>query len=349
MDVSPRRRLFHHQPQNNIYRIFFYTLLILAGLWIVYGVDRGTVKPMGLPTLTPTRSAVSYAREAETHFAAGAIPRAVEAYQRATEIEPGNAEHWARLARIQTYASALTTTDAERMAALESALQAVNRAKELDPENSTVAAIRAFVLDWKASATFDAEQRANLLFEAEKEAARALQLDPTNTLALVFYAEVLIDQQKWSQGEQYLTQSRESAADLWDWHRVYAYYLETQGAYSRAIEAYDRAIALAPNMTFLYIYAGANYRQTGLCQPAQIQTAGTTVRACRSNTLPAPPPSTSNWGCGCPSLTFRLPAPTQTGDYFAAAINIQKALDYKPADPDIYGQLRHRLPQIAQL
>jgi predicted Zn-dependent protease len=116
------------------------------------------------------------------------------------------------------------------MAALESALQAVNRAKELDPENSTVAAIRAFVLDWKASATFDAEQRANLLFEAEKEAARALQLDPTNTLALVFYAEVLIDQQKWSQGEQYLTQSRESAADLWDWHRVYAYYLETQGA-----------------------------------------------------------------------------------------------------------------------
>lgn len=339
MDVSPRRRLFHHQPQNNIYRIFFYILLILAGLWIVYGVDRGTVKPMGLPTLTPTRSAISYAREAETHFAAGAIPRAVEAYQRATEIEPQNAEHWARLARIQTYASALTTTDAERMAALESALQAVNRAKELDPENSTVAAIRAFVLDWKASATFDAEQRANLLFEAEKEAARALQLDPTNTLALVFYAEVLIDQQKWSQGEQYLTQSRESAADLWDWHRVYAYYLETQGAYSRAIEAYDRAIALAPNMTFLYIYAGANYRQLAFASPPKSKQQEQLYE--RSLEYFARAAAINE------QLGLRLPFPylsiartySQTGDYFAAAINIQKALDYKPADPDIYGQL----------
>lgn len=339
MDVSPRKRLFHRPAQNNIYRIFFYTLLIIAGLWLVYGVDRGTVKPMGLPTPTATRSAQSYAAEAEAHFAAGAIPRAVEAYRLATQIEPNNAEHWARLARIQTYASALTTTDSERMAALESALQAVNRAKELDPENSTVAAIRAFALDWKASATFDAEERANLLFEAEKEAARALQLDPGNTLALVFYAEVLIDQQKWSQGEQYLTQSRESAADLWDWHRVYAYYLETQGAYSRAIEAYDRAIALAPNMTFLYIYAGANYRQLAFASPPKSKQQTQFYE--RSLEYFARAANINE------QLGLRLPFPylsiartySQTGDYFAAALNIQKALDYKPADPDIYGQL----------
>ncbi|PWH16508.1 MAG: hypothetical protein DDG60_04030 [Anaerolineae bacterium] len=338
MEVFPRRKLFHRQNQNNIYRIFFYTIIIIAGLWIVYGVDRGTVKPMGLPTLTPTRSATSYAIEAETHFEAGAIPRAVEAYQRATEIEPNNAEHWARLARIQTYGSALTTTDAERMAALESALNAANRAKELNPENSTVAAIRAFVLDWKASATFDAEAKANLLFEAEKEAARALQLDPSNTLALVFYAEVLIDQQKWSQGEQYLTQSRDSAVDLWDWHRVYAYYLETQGAYSRAIEAYDRAIELAPNMTFLYIYAGANYRQLAFSSPLEAQQKQLYERSLEYFARAA----TIN-----EQLGLRLPFPylsisrtySQTGDYFAAALNIQKALDYKPTDPDIYGQL----------
>lgn len=338
MDVYPRRRLFHRQNQNNIYRIFLYAILVIAGLWIVYGVDRGTVQPMGLPTLTPTRASTSYASEAEAHFAAGDISKAVEAYQRATEVEPNNAEHWARLARIQTYSSLLTTTDSERMTALDGALSAVNRAKELAPDGSTVAAIRAFVLDWKASSTFSTDEKTALLFEAEKEAARALLLDPANTLALVFYAEVLIDQQKWSQGEQYLSLSRESGADLWDWHRVYAYYLETQGAYSRAIESYDRAIELAPNMTFLYIYAGANYRQLAFASPIKSQREQLYERSLEYFARAAAINE---------RLGLRLPFPylsisktySQTGDYFAAALNIQKALDYRPTDPDIYGQL----------
>lgn len=338
MELYPRRRLFHRQNQNNIYRIFFYTILMIAGLWIVYGVDRGTVQPMGLPTLTPTRASTSYASEAESHFAAGDIPKAIEAYQRATEVDPDNAEHWARLARIQTYSSALTTTDAERMAALDSALFAVDRAKELNPDSSTVAAIRSFVLDWKASSTFSADEKQVLLFEAEKEAARALQLDPTNTLALVFYAEVLIDQQKWSQGEQYLTLSRENGADLWDWHRVYANYLETLGAYSGAIESYDRAIELAPKMTFLYIYAGANYRQLAFSSPIPAQQEQLYERSLEYFARAAAINE---------QLGLRIPFPylsiartySQTGDYFAAALNIQKALDYRSADADIYGQL----------
>jgi len=201
-----------------------------------------------------------------------------------------------------------------------------------------VAAIRAFVLDWKAGATFSADEKQDLLFEAEKEAARALQLDPTNTLALVFYAEVLIDQQKWSQGEQYLSLSRESGADLWDWHRVYAYYLETQGAYSRAIESYDRAIELAPKMTFLYIYAGANYRQLAFSSPIKAQQEQLYERSLEYFARAAAINE---------QLGLRLPFPylsisrtySQTGDYFAAALNIQKALDYRPADADIYGQL----------
>jgi tetratricopeptide (TPR) repeat protein len=338
MDVYPRRRLFHRQNQNNIYRIFFYTILTIAGLWIVYGVDRGTVQPMGLPTLTPTRASASYASEADARFAAGDIPGAVEAYKRATEVEPNNAEVWARLARIQAYSSALTTTDTDRMAALDDALFSANQAKAIDPESSTVAAIRAFALDWKASYTFSAEEKTALLFEAEQEAARALQLDNTNTLALVFYAEILIDQQKWSQGEQYLSQSRESGADLWDWHRVYANYLESQGAYSRAIEEYDRAIALAPNMTFLYIYAGANYRQLAFSSPIKSQQEQLYERSLEYFARAA----SINEGLG-----LRIPFPylsisrtySQTGDYFSAALNLQKALDYKPTDPDIYGQL----------
>ena len=46
--------------------------------------------------------------------------------------------------------------------------------------------------------------------------------------------------------------------------RVRASILETLGDYQGAIEAYDRAIALAPNLTFLYIRAGVIYRHLGM-------------------------------------------------------------------------------------
>ncbi len=46
-----------------------------------------------------------------------------------------------------------------------------------------------------------------------------------------------------------------------DVHRVHAYVLESLGEYALAIEAYDRAIAITPNLTFLYLRAGAGYRR----------------------------------------------------------------------------------------
>jgi tetratricopeptide (TPR) repeat protein len=339
MDVSPRRRLFHRPNQNNIYRAFLWTLLIVAGIWVVYGVKvTHNIKEFGQPTLTPTRASVSYVGEGEAHFIAGDIPRAIIAYQHATEIDPNNAEVWAKLARIQTYSSQLKTTDVERQAALNDALRSADQAKALAPEDSTVAAIRAFVLDWKASQTVSKDESARLLTEADQEASRAYQLDNANTLALVFYAEIQIDQQKWSQGEEYLNLAKTTGSNLMDWHRVYAYFLETQGAYSKAIEEYDRAIALAPNMTFLYLYAGANYRQLAFLSPIKAQQTQLYERA-------------NEYFARAVAINSRLeikdPIPylsiaktySQTGDYFAAALNVQRALDFKPDDPDIYGQL----------
>ena len=52
-----------------------------------------------------------------------------------------------------------------------------------------------------------------------------------------------------------------------DVHRVNAYVLESLGEYALAIEAYDRAIAITPNLTFLYMYAGANYRRLAFDSP----------------------------------------------------------------------------------
>lgn len=341
MNVPPRRNLFHQRPRVNIYRLFFLIVVILGGVWLIRQLDQGEIKPLFLPTPTPTRSVESYALEGDAFFTAGNLNSAIAAYGEAVRVDPSNAAIWADLARIQTYSSALLTTDHERLARLTEALESINRAVELAPGDSTAHAIRAFVLDWNASSTLvDRKQVQAYLAEAETEAIRALQLDNQNTLALVFYAEILIDQQKWTQGQQYMEQAlqREDAATLMDTHRVYAYLLETLGQYNQAIQEYDKAIALAPNMTFLYLRAGANYRRLAfgsLNEDSALllyeQSLEYFARAAQINeTLGVKDP--------IPYLSIAKTY-SQTGDYFAAAINVQKALTFDPSNADTYGQL----------
>jgi cytochrome c-type biogenesis protein CcmH/NrfG len=144
-------------------------------------------------------------------------------------MDPNNADIWATLARIQTYTSSMKTTDAERRTALTDALISIDRAKLLAPDNSTVAATRAFVLDWNATPSISGDRAAGLLVEAEQEAVRALNLDNANILALAYYAEILIDQQRIAQAEQNILKALDLGQNLMDVHRVYAYLLETQG------------------------------------------------------------------------------------------------------------------------
>jgi tetratricopeptide (TPR) repeat protein len=341
MNVYPRRNLFHQKPRINIYRLFLLIVMILGGMWLIGQLDRGEIKPLFLPTPTPTRSVESYALEGDALFIAGDLNGAITAYREAVQVDPGNAEIWAKLARIQTYSSSLLTTNPQRLARLTDALDSINQAVSLAPDDSTVHAIRAFVLDWNASsALVDDKQVQAYLAEAETEAVSALQKDNQNTLALAFYAEISVDQQKWTQGQQYIEQAlqREDAPRIMDVHRVYAYVLESQGSYNQAIQEYDKAIAISPNLTFLYLRAGANYRRLAfgsLNEESKLALFDKSLeyfaRAAQIND----------------QLGVHDPAPylsiaktySQTGDYFSAAINVQKALDYDPSNADTYGQL----------
>jgi tetratricopeptide (TPR) repeat protein len=336
MNISPRRPIFNRRPENNIYRVFLYSILIIAGLWIVYGVNRGEIKKIGLPTPTPTRSALSYTDQGDANFTAGNIDAAIAAYGKALEVDPNNAAVWAKLAQIQTYSSSLKAIDEQRRAILKDALKSINKAKELAPDDSTVAAIRAFVLDWNAS-SFKADTT-ELLAEAEQEAIRALQLDNANVLALAFYAEILIDQQNITQGKQNILQALEKGQNLMDVHRVYAYLLETEGNYSQAIIEYDKAIKIAPNMTFLYMRAGANYRQLAFISTIEDQrnelykkSLEYFDRAAKIN---------EQLGVKDPGPYLSIAKTySQLGEYYAAGRNVQKALSFRPSDPDVYGQL----------
>lgn len=342
MNVSPRRPLFNRRPQSNIYRMFVWVMMILGSVWILQQISRGDIKPLFEATPTPTRAVESYLLEGDANFTAGNLDAAIAAYQEAVRLNPNDAQTWANLARIQTYSSAFLITNPEKKERLLQALESADKAVGLAPEDSRVRAIRSFTLDWNANSTLydDPRDVESFLFEAEQEALRAIALDSNNTLALAYYAEILVDEQKWNQAETIINQAleRSDADKIMDVHRVNAYVLETLGQYNLAITEYDKAIAIEPNFTFLYLRAGANYRRLASeipnpdsARPVYEKSLEYFARAARIN---------EQIGVNDPTPYLSISRTySQLGEFFAAAINVQKALKFEPTNSDIYGQL----------
>lgn len=316
------------RKKANPYVIMVLLVLIVFFATVLTSIVNGEVQPLFMPTPTPTRSTDSFVVEGQTHFAAGNLDAAITAFKKATALDPEDPSLYTELARIQTYSSALLTTDAERSERLSEALESIDKAKDLAPNDSQVLAVRAFVLDWSANPLLvDDETSEDLLNEAESEAVMALQIDNTNTQALAYYAEVLVDQKKWNQAQQYISQAVERDPTLMDVHRIQAYTYETLGEYNLAIQEYKKAIDLMPNYTYLYIAVGRIYRHLKLYDQALENFA----KAANLNeqlgiTDPIPYLAIAN--------TY-----AQDGEFFIAALNVQKALAFDPSNPEVYGQL----------
>lgn len=338
MNVYKKRAIFNRRNESSVYRMFFWVVFILGGIWLIRSVQQGDVKPLFLPTATPTRFAESYALEGDAQFTAGQLEAAIAAYREAANVDPNNAEVWAELARIQTYSSALRTSDAEIKARLAEAVESAKKAVEVNPDDSYAHAVYAFALDWSASWAGDPREIQSLLTDANNEAVRALQLDNSNTLAQAFYAEILVDQQKWDQAQKNIEQALASDSSLMDVHRVNAYVLESFGQYALAIESYDRAIAITPNLSFLHLRAGANYRRLAFDSPnEEVQTQlyekslEYFAQAARINTqlgVEDPVPYLSI------AKTY-----SQMGQFFIAIRNVQKTIEFQPDNAVFYGEL----------
>ncbi len=335
-------RTFNLHPvksRSNPYRILLWLGLIMAVAWLLVQVNRGQVKSPFAPTPTATRAAQSYILAAQTYFAAGKLDDpasdqdAIGAYQQALRVDPGNALVWAELARIQAYSSSTLSTDQERLDRLQEALVSIEKGVELAPDDSTVVAMHAFVLDWNASSNLiSTAEREAYLAQAESAANRAYLLDPQNALALAFYAEVLLDQEKWDQAKQYASQAVELAPDSMDTHRVLATVLESWGYYRDAIDEYSKASQIAPNFTFLYLRIGLCYRQLAYKQNQLYNTALEYFdKAATINK----------------QLGIKDPYPyiaiaktyAQQGEFFIASRNAETALSFDAANADTYGQL----------
>lgn len=328
LKLNGKQMQFRSQrASSNPVRVFFLLTMVLGGLFLLRSIGSGAVKPLYDITPTPTRHATNYALEGQTHFQAGNLPRAIEAYQLALQQDPENVQLWVELARIQAYSASALSTDQDKYDRLQEALASATRATEINPDMSLAHATRAFILDWVASNPLSEGQTARLLTEAEQTAERALTLDSKNALAMAYNAEILVDNQRWSQAEGYINQAMQLNKEEMDIWRVYAYVQESLGNYNESINAYRRAAEITPNLTFLYSYIARTYRHLRQYDEALRYYAIAVA-------------INQNLGITDPNPYIGI-AKTyiQTGDFFAASLNVRKALQFDVANPDVYAQL----------
>ncbi len=338
--MAPRRYIFRKQRVwvSSPFLMFVLLLSIMGGLFITQGFRRGDVKPLFMPTPTPTRVALSFANEAETHYKAGNLDAAIASYQEAISVDPENGRLYAEMAMIMTYSTQLKSTEREKQARFDQAIEAAEQAVLLSPDDSTAHAVRAFALDWYAGFVryilLDPDQATRLLTDAEQAVSRAITLDETNVLAQVFRAEIMNDQMRWDQANASIAAALERAPDLWDAHRVNGLILESQGYYMDSIDAFKEAVRLAPNMTFLYIKLGQSYRSLALKTNSDLlydQAIDHFAQAAALNEQLGIQDPIPYLGIG---RTY-----AQIGESLASSLNMNKALQYNPYDPDVYAQL----------
>ncbi len=339
IDYSGKKFLFGKPRRNsNPVRIFFGFILLIGLVFVLRGFSTGQIKPLAVTTPTPTRTYGSYAQEGEVHFMSGNLEKAIEAYQQAVRIDPQDPALWAELARIQVYSTSQFTTDAEKKTRLEEAFATIADGLKLSPEDSNLHAVNSFALDWYANSAIAGEDWQDYLVLGEQAAVRAIQFDSTNALALAYYAELLVDQQKWTQAQQYISQALQRDPSLMDVHRVNGFVNESIANYQQAIQEYLRAIEITPNMNFLYISLGANYRKLANLSsmiPEQNMYYDLALEAFDNA-------ATINERLGVKDpIPLRTIANTyvQMGQPLAASVNMLAALNFKPDDPSAYGEV----------
>ncbi|MHC1740705.1 MAG: tetratricopeptide repeat protein [Anaerolineaceae bacterium] len=339
IDLNNKKHIFSKPNRtSNPLRIFIWLLIVIGLLFVIRGFNTGKLISPFSPTHTPTRTLNSYALEGDTQFKAGNLEKAIAAYQNAVKVDPKNAELWAQLARIQVYSTTQITTDAAKRARLLEAFASIDSGLAVAPENSMLYAVKAFASDWYGNQSIAGADYQKYLNQGEQSAVQALQYDTTNDLAKAYYAELLVDQQKWTQAEQYINQALQKESDQMDVYRVAGFVQESLGNYTKAIEYYEKAISITPNMNLLYLSIGANYRKLAdlsqnkaLINENYNKALDMFAKAVKINNQqgvndPIPLISIAN--------TY-----VQMGEFFSAARNMVKAVQFSPTDPSVYGRL----------
>jgi len=230
--------------RSSIFWVLILTILILAGLWFIQK-QPDWARPFE-PTPTPTLEANYYINDGEIHFAEGRLQQAIKTYEQAIQLEPDNDIPYARQSKLLIY-----TGDTAK--ALTKAEQAVL----LNPSSVENLAEYCRALDW--------EGHYGLAFDA---CECAIELDPNYAPAHAYLAEVYADQADWIPARTTAQEALEVDFQSPEAHHNMGYALEVQGRYAEAVEFYENAITLRPNLPFYYMAAGRNYYWLGQLEMA---------------------------------------------------------------------------------
>jgi tetratricopeptide (TPR) repeat protein len=217
-------------------------LALLVGIYTGYfEVEVQTLAERFGPTPTPTRSAILYVGDGDLYFADGQLPKAIEAYEQAIRLDPGNDVPYIRQSRLLVYTG--------------NTARAVDRAAKavlLNPTSPENLAYYCRALDWEAQ------------YDSAIEACScAIELDPNYAEGYAFLAEVYADQGQWLTARTTAQQAIDANFQSMDAHHNMGYVFEVQGRYAEAAKFYENAIVLAPKLAPLYVAAGRAYYWLG--------------------------------------------------------------------------------------
>lgn len=214
-------------------------LVLLVGIYVGYfNIETNTLAKQFEPTPTPTRPAVLYIGDGDAYFAQGKLKEAIDAYEEAIRIDPGNDVPYMRQSRLLIF-----TRDTGR------ALDRAGEAVVLNPNNPENLAHYCRALDWEARYA-----------EAFDVCSCAIELKPDYAEAYAFLSEIYADTGNWGAARENAQQALDLNFQSMDAHHNMGYALEVQGRYPEAVKFYDNAITLAPNLAPLYIDSGRIYQ-----------------------------------------------------------------------------------------
>lgn len=301
------------RKRSNPWRILLLLILIaiVVFFWQTYVP---TAQPLFIPTPTPTRSAASFVLEGENLFKAGKLEAAEQAYLEAITADPRESAHYIELARVRVFAGKYAEAENSARDALV-----------IDSDSALAHAMLGWSLDFKASVSKDSLEGETLLAEALAEVERSLDLNPNAPDVRAIYAEVLIDN-NINAYEQALENARAAVAlenDSLMAQRSLAYVWERTGNPQLALESYQSARNLNPNLPSLHIDVGNMLRVLSDIEGAK-ESYLKAITLAPTETLP---------------LTLLVQLYANVGDYGVASQYAQQAVTLDSSDPRLRGNL----------
>ncbi len=348
----------NHGPRNDPFRIIFYLVVIGFGIWAYRNLDTviGWLPQLERPpeeseataevTPTPGPSFEEIVAEAEQAYLDGNLDVAVDRYRTAADLTTKPAPYHVQIARLLIFESAMQYGD-EQVTTLDQALEAANSAVLADPFDPAGYAIMGKIYDWQGRAD-----------QASSTILQAIDIGPDYALAQSYYAEALVDLDRWDQALEAIEHAVEQEPESFDIRRDYGYVLESLGNYEDAAAEYEMAVLLHPKLPFIRVSLARVYRVLGRYDEALDQLFEAQVLTPSSVIIPFELGVTYETYLGDPHTALEyyeraVELDPSYGrpwlrigtlryylmDYTGASVALEKALELQEENDDMYYQL----------